>query len=454
MTRTYSLSKRLISRITIPLLVAMLLTLVIGSYIAWHETEEVYDAHLAHFAKVLLQLTQHEIKQDEAFDLGIEEIDLQHKYERNIGFRIWVDNALITQSPNTLAFNGFESPPQFSNQQIGEEKWRFFVFLDPANRIKIEVSERYDIRYELNQQIILALVIPNLVFLPLVLLVVWIGTKRSLKPIVKISNDVDSRTTDDLTPIAERRVAAEIAPLVHAIDGLFNRISDSLQREREFTDHAAHELSTPLAAMKTQAQVLLRRAADLPDARDGLENLIASIDRATHMVNQLLALARLQKDSFPLEPTNLSECLYDSIDEIRHKAEQKRITLTTAIADDVFVAGHDLSLMLLFKNLLDNAVKYTPERGEVRIGLSAAGVLEIADSGPGLSAAEKEQVFERFVRVDKTGQTGSGLGLAIARWIATAHLVEIELRDNSPHGLNVVIQWDIATAHMRKPQET
>lgn len=443
MKKNYSLRRRLITRIFIPILVGMALTFLMASYWAWHESEEVYDAQLVHFGKVLLQLTQHEIRKNNAFDLGLENTNLRHKYERNIGFRIWVDNKLITQSPNTLIFETFEAPPHFSDHQFGKHKWRFFVFLDAENKIKIEVSERYDIRYELIEQLMLALSLPNIIFIPLIFLIVWIVTKKSLEPIVKISADVDSRNSDDLSPIAKRSIAEEIAPLVYAIDRLFDRIGESFRREREFTDHAAHELSTPLAAMKTQTQVLLKRYTTIPEAKDELKNLLCSIDRASHMVSQLLSLARLQKENFPMRKSNLSECLYDSIDDIKLMAQQKHIEIVTHINDDIFINAHDLSISILLKNLLDNAVKYTPPNGQIFISLSADGLLEVADTGEGLADSDKNRAFERFARFDKSGQTGSGLGLAIAKWIASAHDVEIELKDNTPQGLKVKIHWKI-----------
>lgn len=443
MNETYSLRKRLITWIGIPFLVGAALTLFIGFLFAWHEAEEVYDAHLVHYAKVLLQLTQHEILEDEAFNLGIENPNLQHKYERNIGFRIWFDNKVITQSATTLDFGGFDGPPGFSDHQFDEHQWRFFVFLDPDNKIKIEVSERYDVRYELIAQVMMALALPSLIFIPLLFMIVWIGTKKILKPVVKISGEVDSRNTDDLSPIENKMVAEEIAPLVYALNRLLGRIRESFRREREFTDHAAHELRTPLAAMKTQAQVLIRKSADMPDCKEGLENLQSSIDRASHMVDQLLSLARLQNDKFPLGRTNLSECLYDSIDDIRLTAQQKNIEIKTDIADDLFIVGHELSITILFKNLLDNAVKYTLKNGRIFVGLSPEGLLEVVDTGTGLSDEDKNKVFERFVRLDKSGQTGSGLGLSIARWIVSAHNVEIELKDNVPQGLKVIMQWSV-----------
>ena len=437
----YSLRRRLLIWISFPIILAMLLAIISSYFFARHEIEEVYDAQLVHSAKFLLQLTQHEIQKNDGFYLGLENPDLQHRYERNLGFRIWAGNELITQSPSARDFDAFEAGPGFSDHIVNGRQWRFFVFLDPAHKIRIEVSERYDIRYELIAQLMISLLIPVLLFLPIIFLIIWVGVRRVLKPVVQISTDVDRRSSDDLSPIQKDTLPQEIAPLVTSLNRLFMRLEDSFKREREFTDHAAHELRTPLAAMKTQTQVLMRRAKNIPDCVEGLDNLQSSIDRATHLVEQLLSLARLQHENLPQEKTNLSQIVLDIITDIAPLALHKNITLKSDIAENIFVRAHGDSIRIMLRNLLDNAVKYTPEGGAITASLSLDGLLSITDNGPGLSDEEKTLVFGRFVRADHSGEAGSGLGLSIAQWIAHAHGVEIKLADNPPQGLRVQIKW-------------
>lgn len=441
----YSLRSRLLAWIAVPIVLATILTIASSYYFARHEIEEVYDAQLVHSAKVLFQLTKHEIMEDEGFHLGLENTDLQHRYERNLGFRIWAGRDLITQSPNTEIFGDFEASPGFSNHEINAHEWRFFVFLDPVNKIKIEVSERYDIRYELIIQLMLSLLLPAVALLPVILLLIWLGVRQVLKPVVRISADVDRRGGGDLSPIREGSMPLEIAPLVTALNRLFKRLEESFKREREFTDHAAHELRTPLAAMKTQTQVLIKKAKDMPECRDGLENLQSSIDRATHLVEQLLSLARLQHEDLPQEKTDLSDILEDGLADIAPRADRKHIVVASDISRQCFVMAHPDSAGILLRNLLDNAVKYTPEGGKVSVSLTHDGELTIADTGPGLSDEDKVRVFGRFVRADKSGQAGSGLGLSIAQWIAESHNVVIELQDGDSGGLKVLIKWKIAS---------
>lgn len=442
MSRTYSLRRRLIAWISIPILIATLLAILASYHFTRYEIEEVYDAQLVHSAKVLLQLTRHEILEDEGFHLGLENQDLQHRYERNLGFRIWSGQELITQSANTKDFREFEAQPGFSNRKLGKHDWRFFVFLDPVHKIKVEVSERHDIRTELVIQLMASLLLPAVLFIPLIFLIIWVGVRKVLKPVIKVSGDVDRRGSDDLSPIPQEALPQEIAPLVQALNRLFKRIEDSFRREREFTDHAAHELRTPLAAMKTQTQVLMKKAKKMPECAAGLENLEASINRAAHLVEQLLSLARLQNEDLPKEKMDLSECLISEVAQIMPRARKKGLHVTTDIADHYIIHGQSASIAILLGNVLDNAVKYTPDGGSIAISLSQDGKLVIADTGPGLSDADKLRVFERFVRADKTGQTGSGLGLSIAEWIAGAHGAQIVLSDNKPHGLRVLIAME------------
>ena len=439
-----SLRRQLLLWISIPVLIAGFLTAMLAFAFSWHEIEEVYDAQLVHSAKVLLQLTEHEILENGKVDiqLGVENPNLQHRYEKKMAFRVWHGEKLVTKSANAEAFGDFEAAPGFSDQHIKGKPWRFFVFVDAEKNLRVETSERYAIRYELIGQLMTSLIIPILLFIPMILAIVWVGVRKSLKPVVRLSYAVDTRHSDDLAPIASTGIPEEILPLVQALNRLFGRISDSFRREREFTDYAAHELRTPLAAMKTQTQVLMKKALQMPECRDGLDNLHATIARATHLVEQLLLLARVQNENLALEAMDLSESLRDVIDYSSRLAQSKNQTIRTDIVDNIVIKGNPDSLQILIRNILDNALKYTPDSGTIDIVLSENAILSIKDTGPGLLDADKARVFDRFVRADKTGQTGSGLGLSIAQSIAQAHGISIQLSDNLPQGLIVEMKFE------------
>lgn len=442
--KPYSLRRRLLITISIPVILTSLLTIAIGLWSAWHEIEEVYDAQLAHSAKVLLQLMEHELEEDgdeESFQLTEEDPISQHKYEKNLGFRIWYKDKLITQATLAKLYTDLEAPPGFSDQIVNGQKWRFFVYIGSPD-IRIETSERYSIRRELINKLIASLALPVLILVALVLYLVWRGIQKSMQPIIALSSEVDQRNSEDLSKIPTDQTPTEITPFVDAINRLFTRITDSFKREREFTDHAAHELRTPLAAMKTQAQVLLKTVKD-SDHQEDLKHLLISINRAGHLVDQLLLLARLQNQKFPKNNVNLSACIFEALKGVSNQAKEKQITLISHIQEGLYIAGYYESLIMLFSNLLSNSIKYSPSNSEIHINIDSSGLFVLSDHGCGISDDDKIKIFQRFYRADKTNAPGSGLGLAIVKWIADAHNVDVQLRDNHPSGLTVSIQWHI-----------
>ena len=438
-----SLKKRLLVFISIPVLIAGFLIAIMSFLFSWHEITEVYDAQMAHSARILIDLTEDDIDSNDyqirhAADTAP---DIQHRYERKTGYRVWYREKLILESLRTHDFGAFRAPEGFSNQRLKDKPWRFFVYKDPVKDITVEISQRYAIRYELINQLMLSLLIPAFLFVPLILTLIWWATGKSLQPLTQLSKAVDSRHSDDLSEIRVENAPTEVAPLTDAMNRLLHRMEESFRREREFTDNAAHELRTPLAAIKTQTQVLARKQANQPDIKDGFDNLNATIDRTHHLVEQLLSLARLQNQTFELSRLDLSECLLQEIHELTPLSAKKDQSLNIDIADHVVVMGHIDTLSMLLRNLIDNAIKYTPDNGTIDISLTPQGYLSITDTGPGIPEKDKARVFERFVRNDKTGKTGSGLGLSIASWIAGMHNVHIDIQDNQPHGLKVIIKW-------------
>lgn len=440
-----SLKKRLIVFISIPVLITGFIIALMSFLFAWHEITEVYDAQMAHSARFLIDLTEDDIgnRDYSAHHAVNSHPDMQHRYERKTGYRVWHRDKLILESLRAKDFADFRAPEGFSDQRLNDKPWRFFVYKDAATGITVEISERYAIRYELINQLMMSLLIPAFLFMPVILLLIWWATGKSLQPLTQLSRAVDSRSFDDLSEIRVQSTPSEVIPLTQAMNRLLQRMGESFRREREFTDNAAHELRTPLAAMKTQTQVLVKKLAHQPEAKDGLENLHATIERANHMVEQLLSLARLQNQTFKLSPANLSECLQQEIRELSPLAAEKNHSLKLDIAPDVIILGDTDTLSILLRNVIDNAIKYTPAHGSIEISLTNQGTLRISDTGPGILDQDKQRVFDRFVRTDKTGKTGSGLGLSIAAWIAGIHNVKIEMMDHPSGGLTIVIQWPV-----------
>lgn len=444
MNQQISLRKRLLLWIGFPILIAGLFALFFSFIASWHEIEEVYDAQLVHSAKVLLQITNKQVIEGQGKNiiLGIEDPRIEHKYEKNISFRIWYKDILVTESVNSINFGTHQSPPGFSDQIINGQKWRVFVFVDEKEDFRIETSELYKIRYEIILHLMLSILAPGLIFIPIILAVVWIGIRKSFKPLETLSQDIDNRSIDDLTQIDYSKTPLEISSFVRALNNLFIRIEESFRKERDFVDNAAHQLRTPLAAMKTQTQVLMKNDTQDHSINDGLQNLLSSIDRSSNLVEQLLSFSRLQNENFKTEKSNISDLIEDILSDYKNAADQKNITIDKQIETDQFANIHPYSIDMMISNFVENAIKYAPQGGHVLISFSS-GLLQICDNGVGLSDKEKEKVFDRFIRFDKTGQMGSGLGLSIAKWVAEAHALTITLSDNKPSGLIVSVQFDL-----------
>ncbi len=442
----HSMRKRLILMISVPILITALMIGALSWFSAYEEIEEVYDGQLAHAAKVLLQLTEHEVAEHKAYEiqLGAERNNQKHRYEKKLSFRIWKDTHLVTQSEQSKSFGSFEAPQGYSDQWLGTEAWRFFVFYDPLTRIKIEVAEKEEVRKELILKILAGFLAPLAVFFPLVILIVWLGVTWSLQPLENLSKQVDLRKPGDFSPIDNTFVSQELQPLIHAFNSLLERIKQSFTREQSFTDNAAHELRTPLAAMKTQTQVLIKKVRN-PEYQEDLNNLHASIDRTVHMVDQLLSFARLQSEyDLERQDVDFSEFIKRAIQPFMPLIDKKNLTFHTNVSDGVSLKAHPQAIEILLRNLIDNAVKYTPAGGSATLNLYRRDqdiIIELTDTGPGISDQEKEKVFERFYRSKKSDAPGSGLGLAIARWVSDSHGARIELSDNQPTGLRARITF-------------
>lgn len=441
--KSYSLRLRLMALIGGPVVLAGIVIAGLAMIFTYHEIDEVYDAQLAQAAKLLLQLTQHEIMDHERHGLSLEPeaADFSHFYEKKLWYRIWQKDRLITQSHEADTFSATIAPPGFSWQSINSARWRFFVYVDSKTGITVEVVENGTVRTELILQILSSLIIPGLIFLPLILIIVWVGTSKSLRPIKSIAEQLNQRNAHDLSALCDKEpLPQEITPFVSSINRLFLRVNETFLREREFTDNAAHELRTPLAAMKTQTQVLAKKALQMPDCKEGLDNLLDSINRSSQLVDQLLSFARLQNHGEKLEKVHLSFLAEETLREIHPLTLQRHQSLDADIEQNIYLEGYTNALGILLRNLVDNAIKYAPAHGKIIVSLSRLEnkiILTISDNGSGIPQEHQDKVFQRFYRVNKSASTGSGLGLSIVQWVADMHHATIAMENLNPHGLAV-----------------
>jgi len=272
-----------------------------------------------------------------------------------------------------------------------------------------------------------------------------------LSPLRRISTEVAHREPANLAPLEESGAPAEIAPLVRALNLLLARVEHTLESERRFTADAAHELRTPLAALKIQAQVALR--AEQGEQRSlALENLLLGVDRATHLIEQLLTLARLEPaEGMPALMANcdLAVMARQVLAEQASAALDKEIELDLRAPDSVMIQGNTGMLGILLRNLVDNAIRYAPQQGRVSVSLLSGGGrvrLEVQDSGPGIPEQERQRVFDRFYRILGNAAAGSGLGLSIVKRIADLHGASLSLAAGE-HGVGLKVSVDFSSAN-------
>lgn len=320
-----------------------------------------------------------------------------------------------------------------------------WVALDSAGQAAlVQVAETREKRSVLAAEIIKGVMLPQFVILPLAVLLVWLALVRGIKPLSELEERIRARKPDDLSPLDDRTVPLEVAPLVSSVNDLLTRLKDSIATQKRFLADAAHQLKTPLAGLRMQADLAQREGANADELKQSLLQIRRSSMRATHTVNQLLALARAENAGAPIarQPCDMARLVMDVVQEALPRAMDKALDLgydgAPAGADGVQLEGNATLLTELVRNLLDNAIAYTPSHAErpgvvtVRV-LAAEGAeplrLQVEDSGPGIPAAERDLVFQPFYRALGTDADGSGLGLPIVREIAGQHGAAVSLRD-------------------------
>jgi two-component system OmpR family sensor kinase len=289
----------------------------------------------------------------------------------------------------------------------------------------------------------LRMITPVLLLLPALGLLIWLAVGRGLRPLEAVASAVQARTPAALQPLSDRGVPREVRPLVEALNDLLRRLGSALEAQRRFVADAAHELRTPLTALSLQVQ-LVERAASGEERAATLAAVKSGLARATRVVEQLLTLARQEPEAGgrPEAEIDLCELARLVIAGLIPLAEAKAMDLGMTRAEPVRVTGDREALRVLLANLVDNAVRYTPERGRVDISTFVAeggAVIEVTDTGPGIPADERERVFDRFYRRAGGGAAGSGLGLAIVKAIAERHGATVELTEAPSGGLAVRI---------------
>jgi two-component system sensor histidine kinase TctE len=305
----------------------------------------------------------------------------------------------------------------------------------PRNRwVLVEVGETLEKRVQLSNRIVASVIVPQFVIIPLAVILVWFGLTKGLAPLIRLRAKIESRRPGDVSEISTRGVPDELVPLIDAFNALIERTRKNMLAHQRFIADAAHQLRTPLAGLKMQAQLALRET-DPSALRDALANIATGVDRSNRMVSQMLAMARaeaLDRQSFVrVDVTALARQLAE---DWFARAAGKGIDLGFEADEGAAVFGSEFLLREMLSNLIDNAVRYTPAGGQVTLRVLPLGdfvLVEVVDSGIGISEADAELVFEPFYRVDDSHSEGSGLGLAIVRQIADMHRADVSLRPSN-----------------------
>jgi two-component system OmpR family sensor kinase/two-component system sensor histidine kinase QseC len=357
--------------------------------------------------------------------------------------QIWtVDGRVIyaTRPPSALPSRALLG---FANIDVGNQSWRTFSVATPSR--VIQVAQPRQVRSELAARAAWRGVLPMLLAAPLMLLLAAWLVAQALQPLRRVADEVRRRDEQSLAPLPDAGLPDEVAPLVNALNTLLARLQQALGTQRAFVADAAHELRSPLTALRLQLQVQ-GRARDEATRNEATRGLAASIERASRLVEQLLALARNEPGATAtvLASLDLREVVLASLADVRAFADQRASTLDLMAGAPVNVAGDRGALALLVRNLADNALRYSPPgtRVEVRVlQEGGAALLQVDDAGPGIPADDRERVFDRFYRRASGDETGSGLGLAIVRGIAERHGAKVTIGDSPLGGLRVTVRF-------------
>jgi two-component system OmpR family sensor kinase len=318
--------------------------------------------------------------------------------------------------------------------KIRDRSWRVYV-LSRSPETRIAAAQLTRVRDEAAINSALRTLLPILGLIPLLLILIHVVVRSALSPVARMARMLDGRSEENLSPLPAADVPREIHPFLSAINRLFTRLSRALEHQRRFIADAAHELRTPLTALSLQAQNL-ENANSLEEVRHRLEPLKQGLERARQLLEQLLSLARQSATSLvAAQPLLLDLVARRVFEELLPLADEKGIDLGMDRVEPVRVSGDEFALHALLRNVVDNAVQYTPAGGRVDLRVFMEGghaVVEVEDTGPGIPEKELEQVFEPFYRVAESGGSGSGLGLSIVKSIADKYGLNISLRNADP----------------------
>jgi len=445
-----SIRKRLLFSLLSLITVACIFTLTKNYFDTRTEIQDLMDAELAQSARVLLEISAHELYEQIAYDAqdsksdGVSEhIDTQvHKYQQEIDFQIWTaDGRLAVRSENAPTDALIDKDEIFGERVVNGERWRVYSVIDEHGALRVQVGQPFKQRDSLSNSISIRLITSFGIILPLLAVLIFMTVGHAMQPLKNIAKQIENRRFDNLQPVDTNHVPSEALPIVNSLNSLFKRLENAFEEIALFTSNAAHELRTPLAAQKVHTQVAMQ-AKDDKVRNEALQEVVDSVDRATHMVEQLLTLSRLDPEGSLCcgENANLCHIAEEQLSEIGIAALEKNIDLSLEAPHDCLVKGEAVMVGILIRNLVENAIRYTPDGGTVTVSIMEEDQhrhVVVEDSGPGIPEEEYEKVFKRFYRVSEGNHEGTGLGLAMVQRIIEIHRAAIDFGKSRYGGLKV-----------------
>jgi two-component system sensor histidine kinase QseC len=447
------LTQRLSLRVRLTLLFCLLALAawLVASVAAWqqttHKLDKLFDTQQMLFAKRLLAMDLNEVPAPLRQVSTPDKVRHGHLDDDALAFAIYSrDGKLLLHDGE----NGRDIPYHyrrdgFSNGQLKDDNdaWRLLWLTAPDGRYRIVVGQEWEYREEMAMEIVTSQLTPWLVALPLMLLCLVVLLSRELRPLKKLARTLHHRAPDTTDMLPTEAIPPEVRPLLDALNSLFARTQQMMARERRFTSDAAHELRTPLAALKVQAEVAQLSWDDAEGQQRALSQLHSGIDRATRLVEQLLTLSRLDSlDNLDdVEQIPLADLLQSAVMDIDASAHRAGIAIYLGIhAPEVTRPGQPLLLGLLVRNLLDNAVRYSPRGSRIDVTLEQR-CFTVRDNGPGIPPQALPRLGERFYRPPGQEETGSGLGLSIVKRIATLHNMTVKVDNAADGGAMIQVSW-------------
>lgn len=458
-----SLTRRLTLTVTALVLVMALIASISSYFESNHELEEVFDAELAQSTRMVQGLVRYlshsqslpELKAalEDTLQLppGAENEEDEdeilpdgsgHKYEKKIAFQIWSDKDRLLLSSPALTGRSERPEPGYAWAESGGYQWRTFTLQDPVTGFWILSGQREDIRSELSGELAMGNVLPLLLVLPILVACVVLAIHLTFRPLRRLERPVRDMAPERIHPLDASQAPREVKGLVSAVNGLLQRLDEALERERQFSADAAHELRTPLAALRLNLEDACQEAPET------FKGLLESVDRMTHLVEQMLLLSRIDAGTQgEPEIAVLSHIVEQAIADVAPLALQRHIELDLQDScDNDRVLCHGALLATLVRSLTANAIQYSPEKGEVSVTLNRNDGpyrLTICDSGPGISADARKRALQRFVRLDQRQGSGAGLGLAIAARIVDIHGGKLLLADRADGRSGLRVEVDL-----------